>query len=60
MSAAEQVQLLIIQGAISNLTADKQKQVKDVAEHLRESIAAAGDEGLFAFALVAAEMAAAA
>ena len=53
---AEEVVLTMIRGVISELPAEEQAKVKECAGKLRATIEEYGDTGMFAMALVGAEM----
>jgi hypothetical protein len=54
----EDVQLLILKGAISNLPADQQQKVNECAEKLSATVSEYGELGLIALSLVGATEAA--
>lgn len=58
MIAQDRAALLMVKGAVSDLTPEQQLKVADVASKLRALIKGAGDEGQVALALVGAELAA--
>lgn len=60
MSSAEETQLLILKGAISDLPAEDQAAIKGLAQQIRDLVAGGGDAGEAALALVACEVALAA
>ena len=53
----EQRTVLIIKGIVSELPDDQREACEEVAEHIRRVIKQAGEVGLLAVALVAAEAA---
>jgi len=52
----ERAVLLLIKGAISELPAEQQAKVRDIADQLRTIIKEGGAEGMCAFALVGGEV----
>lgn len=57
MGAAEQMQILMLKGAISEMSPESQAKVNDCHKTLVETIKPYGDEGLIALSLLGLQLA---